>query len=39
MVSCLRFKPVAPKVHVRSVKAQANLISNSCHRHAIWHHK
>ena len=39
LVSCLRFKPVASKVHVRSVNAQANLISNSCHGDVIWHRK
>ena len=36
LMSCLRFKPVASKVHVRSVNAQANLISNSCQGDAIW---
>ena len=37
MVSCLRFKPAASKVHVRSVNGQANLMSNSCQGDAIWH--
>jgi hypothetical protein len=39
IVSCLRFKPVASKVHVRSVNAQANLMSNSCQGDTIWHRK
>ena len=30
MVSCLKFKPVASKVHVRIVNAQVNLMKNSC---------
>ena len=39
MVFCLRFKPVAYKVHVRSVNVQANLMSNSSQGDAIWHCK
>ena len=39
MVSCLRFKPVASKVHVRTVNAQSNLMRNSCHGDAIRHRK
>jgi len=39
MVSCLRFRPVASKVHVRSVNAQANVMSNSCHGDGTWHCK
>jgi hypothetical protein len=35
MVLSLKFKPVASKVHVRSVNAQANLMSNSCQGDAI----
>ena len=39
MVYCLRFKPGASKVHVRSVNAQANLVSNSCQGDMVWYRK
>ena len=38
-VSCLKFKPLASKVHVRSFNVQANLMSNSCQGDTIWHPK
>jgi len=39
MVYCLRFKPGASKVYVRSVNAQANLVSYSCQGDMVWHRK